>query len=434
MVNDVFETVADNHAREPVPQSETVSGNRMAMIIVGIAITLPAFLIGAEALSALGTIDGIIAVVGAGLILGLMGAMTMVAAARSHLSTGRILVVPFGLQGAKIISLFLGITLLGWFGVTISLFGDACVHASKAAFGSALPQPVYAIIGGVLMIATAIFGFKAMDRLSRFAVPVLLLLLVAGVVAVLQDMSVSDIINLKGSGKGPLASLGVAMSALVGGFMVGVTISPDYARYAKSSREAIKASALSYGLGYQAVLILAGLPALVTGSNDFIGNLAAIGLGAPALLIVVFATWTTNVSNLYSTSLGFAQILTGWKDWMITVAAGTLGTVGALLGIMDHFVGFLLFLGVAVPPICGIYLADFFIVRRGVDYAKAADQSPALRPAAFIAWGSATFSAWWLSAAGLAFTGIAAIDSVLIAVISYVALSRLMSPKLLETL
>jgi len=429
MAEEFFETAANNHAREPVPENETVSGNRMALIIVGIAITLPAFLIGAEVLSALGTQKAFLAIGGAGVILALLGAMTMTIAARTHLATGRILIVPFGTLGAKIVSSFIGITLLGWFGFTVSIFGDACVSASNAAFGSALPQPVYTIIGGLLMIIITIFGFKAMDRLSRIAVPILIVLLITGTVAVLDDHSTNDIFKLTGSGAGPLATIGVAMSALVGGFMVGVTTSPDYARYAKSGFEGAKASILSYGLGYQAVLILAGLPALVTGSNDFIGNLAAIGLGAPALFIVIFATLTTNVSNLYSTSLGFAQSLTNWKDWMVTLAAGSLGTLGALAGIMEHFVDFLLFLGIAVPPICGIYLADYFIVRKGQDYPKLAHESSALKPIAFVAWALATFTAGWLGHIDMSFSGIAAVDAIVMAGSSYMAFMKIMPSK-----
>lgn len=424
MSEEHFEIAANNHAREPVPNNETVSGNRMALIIVGIAITLPAFLIGAEILSALGTKKGLLAVGGAGAILALLGAMTMTIAARTHLATGRILIVPFGTLGAKIISSFIGITLLGWFGFTVSLFGQACVHASIAAFGVAFPEYVYTVIGGLLMISITIFGFKAMDLLSRIAVPILILLLVSGTVLVLEGYSTNHIYNLAGSGVGPLATMGVAMSALVGGFMVGVTTSPDYARFAKSGYEGAKASILSYGLGYQAVLILAGMPALVTGSNDFIGNLAAIGLGAPALFIVIFATLTTNVSNLYSTSLGFAQTLTNWRDWVVTLAAGSMGTLAALAGIMDHFVDFLLFLGMAVPPICGIYLTDYYLVRKNQDYVKLANEKIALKPIAFIAWGLSFFAAWWLGKEDMSLSSIAAVDAILIAGTSYMALMK----------
>ncbi|GHF13583.1 cytosine permease [Kordiimonas sediminis] len=427
MSTDLLDTVSTNHAREPVPESERVSGLRMAVIIVGIAITLPAFLIGSQTLAALGAVDGILAIGGAGIILAIIAGLTMTIAANTHLPTGQILIASFGRIGAKLVSFFIGVTLLGWFGFTVSLFADACYHASMAAFDASLPQWVYSVLGGLLMIGTTIFGFKAMDKLSRLAVPVLVLLLVWASYAILSDYSLPDIFSMQGSGAGPLAKIGAAMSALVGGFMVGVTISPDYARFARSKSDAATASVLSYGFGYQAVLIVAGLPALVIGSHDFVGNLAAIGLGVPAVIIVIFATWTTNVSNLYSTSLGFAQIFTTKREWLIPFVAGSVGTLGALLGIMDHFVSFLLFLGIAVPPVCGVFLADYYIVHRHGTYQDAVARAPAIAPAALIAWLGATGLTLWLDGQSISLTKIAAVDAILMSALLYVVFAKLMS-------
>ena len=39
-----FDNLVEDYARKPVPAEQTVSGLRIALIIVGVAITLPAFL------------------------------------------------------------------------------------------------------------------------------------------------------------------------------------------------------------------------------------------------------------------------------------------------------------------------------------------------------------------------------------------------------
>lgn len=69
--------VADNHANDAVPVYESVSGFRIANILVGIAITLRAFLIGSKVLLGLGTAQGTLGIVGAGAILTVLSAMTM---------------------------------------------------------------------------------------------------------------------------------------------------------------------------------------------------------------------------------------------------------------------------------------------------------------------------------------------------------------------
>ena len=44
------------------------------------------------------------------------------------------------------------------------------------------------------------------------------------------------------------------------------------------------------------------------------------------------------------------------------LVSGAVGTGLAMLGITDHFIEFLEWLGVIVPPIAGIYLVDYFLL------------------------------------------------------------------------
>lgn len=347
---------SDNHAAEAIPAEESVSAFRVAQIYVGVAITLPAFLLAAQIFFNLGFRDGLIVLAVSSAILVMISSLTMTVGARKRLSTYAIIHRAFGAVPAVAINVGLGLTLLGWFAVTVSLFAEALTRASLSVSGTTLPIWSLKAIGGVSMIGFTLFGFRLIDSLSRIAVPLMTLVLVIAFFVIFRFTDMSAVFALDGA-RESIGSIGMGVSICIGAFMVGLTIAPDIARFLNSSWGGVSASILSYGIGAPLVLILAGAPVLATGEADFVENLAASGLGWPALFVVVFATITTNVSNLYSTSLSFKQLSERTPDYVVTIVCGATGTTLALLGIETLFVPFLVLLSVAVPPIAGVYIA-----------------------------------------------------------------------------
>src|SRR5690625_6821981 len=85
-----------------------------------------------------------------------------------------------------------------------------------------------------------------------------------------------------------------------------------------------------------------------------------LGLGIPAILVLTLAQWTTNTSNLYSSSLGLAVLFPNTSKKLITLVAGIIATTLAILGIFDIFVVFLSFITIFIPPVGGIYTAEYY--------------------------------------------------------------------------
>ena len=44
---------------------------------------------------------------------------------------------------------------------------------------------------------------------------------------------------------------------------------------------------------------------------------------------------------------------------------GIVGTFLSVIGIINYFTGFLTLLGVAIPPVAGVMVVDYYILRRG---------------------------------------------------------------------
>ena len=304
------------------------------------------------------------------------------------------------------------------------LFAQACQQTFTDLFGITLPIAVFTLTGSALMIATTVLGFRAIERLARVAVPLLAALLLFGIYRALADTTLTGLFEAPAIPDPLLTSFGLAVSAVAGGFMVGATIVPDLARFARRPRDGLIGALLSYGSGCSAVLILAGLLAIVVGTSDLIAVMTSIGLGIPALLIMIFATWTTNVNNLYSASLGLAQSFPKSRDWLITLAAGVLGTSMALAGIFEHFVAFLLLLSASIPPIAGIYLVDFYFLRGRSYRVDELEQIQSLNLFALFAWCAGILVAALTTLGIFVLTGIPACDSLLVAAALYAVLER----------
>ena len=407
--------LTDNHSRGPVPDAETVSGTAIAVVIIGVSITLPAFLVGTELIGSLGLVRGGLAIFFGGLLTACVGYLTMLVGSETRLSTYNVILFSFGRAGSHIVNLILAVTLFGWYGVTAALFGRALSQTVEATFLVQVSPHIFTIAGGVLMVVTTIYGFRAIDRLSRIAVPLLAALLLYGVWAVSDGASIAELSGVAGRPHERLTSISAGISIVIGSFFVGVTLVPDLSRFARGRRDAITGAFLSYGIGFPVILLLSGLPVLVSAGPDLITSMTSLGLGIPALIVMVFATWTTNINNLYSASLSIARTMPKVRDWVITLVSGVIGTLLALAGIMDHFVGFLILLGIIVPPIAGIYLADYFLIRPTRINVEQLDAVPDFRWDAIGTWTIACALGFLERALDWSITSVTAIDTLLIA-------------------
>jgi len=412
---------SDASARTPVPASESVSGFQIAVVIIGISITLPLMYSAGELAQGIGLSKAIIAVVAGALILSLMSVPASVVGARTRLSSYMIIEHTFGYAGAKFVNFWFGLFLLGWYAVTAELFGRTLFLAANELTTLTLPEPVYVVLSSALVIATTIYGFKAIDRLALIAVPFLLLALIAVAVISLRQVTFSDLLVLEGEG----FDLPTAISAVVGAAIVGVVLMPDLTRYARNTRDCVVASFLGQGGGIIIAYVFGMIPVLVWNELEPMTYMFLVGFGGIALAVLVFATWTTNVINLYSTALAARASVPFGRYRLVVVLCGIAGTVAAVVGIADRLIDFLVVLGLLVPPIAGVYLCDFFFLGRTDFSPERLEHRPAIKINAVIAGIGSGILATWMYFSGYSLTSIAPLDSLLIAVVVYLGLEML---------
>lgn len=357
------ESRIEDFANTPVPEARTVNGWRVAMIVTGFNIALPGFLNGAQIGGALGLWPAVLVATLAGVILCATGCLTAIVSVRTRLTTYVLVQRSFGRSGAGLINVIMALVHFGWFGVNVSFFGDAMVAATRDVLGiEGGSFTGYVLAGGLLMAITTIFGFRALDRLAMFAVPVLAVIMTVVLVLALRRHGL--VVDALPTPPEPM-DFGLALSTLVGSNMMTVATMPDLTRYVRSGRQAVIGMALSFPFATPLLMFAAAATSLATRETDIMRIIVGFGLGLPALLVLVLSTWTINSANLYSASLSLAATFPRVAQWKFTLLAGACGSLLAVAGILDVFVTFLVLLGVIIPPIAAIYVIDAYFGVRG---------------------------------------------------------------------
>lgn len=357
--------VAQAHSTAPVPLDQSVPSYRVALVCIAIAFTLTGLYIGSELAVTQGLAVGIRAVVIGSSVLCVMSVPAAMVGAQTRLTAYMIVSNVFGKAGAKLINLVLAIVVLGWYAVTAELFGRTFYLTMAGYFSWTPPQWIFTVGCSSLVVMTTVFGFRAIDRLSLLFAPLLVAL--TGYVAwrALAHVSWSALLAIPGT----QMDLSTGISAVIGGTIVNVVLMADLTRYSRSTFDCALISITGNGLGAGGALILAMLPALAFHEVDPMKYMATLGLVGVAFTTLVLSTWTINAINLYSTGLVVSAASRNLTYGRIVIGCGVLGTIAAVIGMADRLIGFLVLLGLVVPPIAGVYLTDFFVLRRR-DYAS----------------------------------------------------------------
>jgi cytosine permease len=405
-----FQNLVEDYATTPVPQRETYSGVRVGFVLGGIGIALPALLSGAEVGLALGYRDSIAAFIVAGVLVTVLSTITGWVGMRSRLSTYMILRFSFGALGARLVSLTFALAQFGWFGVNAFFFGTAAYQLGRDTLGWQLPPAAYIVAGGVVMTGATIFGFKALDKLALVVFPLMLTVLAMMVARTFDVATLDALTAMPGTGE---MTFGQSVTALAGGIIVGVLLVPDLTRYARGPRDVVIASLIALALIEPLVHVAAAGPAIALAEQDPLALMLGLGLGAVALAFLILTSITTNAVNLYGSGLALAAVFPRTPEWLFVILAGVVGTALALLDIGTLFVDFLVWQSVIFSSVLGVYVVDFFVVRRG-DYRLAQlDGEAPVSWAALTAWmaGAAIAAATFLGMFSI--TGMSNLDGVL---------------------
>ena len=416
-----FDNLAEDYATKPVPAEISVGGFRISMINTALAFSLPSLLTGVH-LSTNGAKEAISAFIWGGVILATIGSIAGLVGLRNRLSTYMLVRFSFGLQGSKLVNVCMALSLFGWFGVNVYLFGQAAGGLWLSLTGTELERWVFILTGGSLMTAGAIFGFKSVQKLALFIVPIQVLIFIFLLNKTFTGTSLQELLALSSQNQ---LTQGKAISAVVGTFIVAAVIMPDFTRYGRTWWDSVVASFIPFFFASTFAYTTAMFAAVWTGESGILELMLAVGLGMSAFALVIFSSWITNSVNLYDCSLSIASIFPKFREWQIVVISGLIGTFIAFLEILEHFIDFIFSLGIIFTPIAGIYVIDYFILHKGNYDIEKIEQDTGISYIAITAWLIGIVTAYGASQEWLHLTGIASCDSLFTAASSYLFLMKL---------
>ncbi len=223
-------------------------------------------------------------------------------------------------------------------------------------------------------------------------------------------------------------SMGEAISYVMSIWILAAVAAPDIARYAKSRKDAILGAGLGFLLGNSAIILVSLFLTHMTGTDDLVEVFFSIGLGFAAIIVLVFAQWTTNSSNLCSRALGISVALPKISRPALVVLMTAVGLLIAQFGMVDQFTNFLSLLSVTIAPSAGVYLAQYYFIDAKSFSFSAIKQAPNWKVFGLVAWALGTVVSACTSPDLFALfdlTSISAVDGILISLISFMALTKL---------
>src|SRR5919107_5511954 len=373
----------EEYAEQPVPQSARLGFLKPALVWAGFAHAYICIFIGSQILAGLGAPLGYVAIISGQIFLFIYSGLIAHKAAKLGLNFSMMGKAVFGKYGYIVPVLLISGLVGGWFifqgwlaaDLTVGLYGGKSFSAGEGSgvlpgiFGT---TSFWAIIWTVTFGFLAVSGMKAMAWFGKIAV---------FTVAALEVWMIYSILTVIASDTGgnPWVSpvvgqewtFALGFTASVGTFIVSSTMTGDFVRWNKNSKQAWAVTAIAFPICNLITLLIGAIYTAVAGQLDFFFGLSAVALGIPIMVM----QWASNGSVcdgcLYNAGQGFKNIIYyiskgkanySWKK--VTMVVMFVGAGIAATNIINNIVPWLETIGILVPLVGGILIGHFWIVAR----------------------------------------------------------------------
>jgi NCS1 family nucleobase:cation symporter-1 len=271
----------------------------------------------------------------------------------------------FGIRGSYFAAGLNVIQLVGWTAVMLIVCGGAADAISKF-YGFSNPS-LWIVLAGLITTFWALVGHKVWKWLQRISVVALLILSFALTYVTFTHFGWEALSEIPRDKNFPFM---VGMDLVIAMPISWLPLVSDYSRFATRSGSCFWGTWVGYFVVSSWMYLLGLGAALVTKSPDPSGvvmNLMLkVGWTIPALIIVLFSTFTTTFLDIYSTAISGLNIVPRLGEKKGVIIGGVLGTLTALIfPSLLEYEHFLLFIGAMFCPLFGVVLVDYFFLQKG---------------------------------------------------------------------
>jgi cytosine permease len=298
----------------------------------------------------------------------------------------------YGVAGVYVPVLFLTVLLVFWQGIVVGAFSFAWVQGFDSPWFY-----VVAVFAGLLYTFTTYFGVKGLEHVALPASIVLVaVLLYAGWYNVNQAGGWEPFLRMSEAtaAKNPISDL-QAINLVIGSWIVGAVVMPEYTRFAKKAWVAIAIPFIVLIVAQWFLQLVGAMGGVVSGNADFTGYMRTAGtwISLFGLVAMSFALWTTGDANLYLPAIQTASVFRRPKRVMVVIW-GLLGTVIGL-GIYQRFMEFIGALANIVPPLIGPVIVDYYLFNKRRFHVELLDRLPAWNVLAVVAFLSGAIASFY---------------------------------------
>lgn len=345
------------------------------------------------------------------LILGTYASALSYIAAKTGLNTVLMAQFSFGKIGSRWVDFILGFTQIGWYAWGSALMAEL---ANKLLGVPPSWNWLIIIFFTYFFCTTAYIGYRAMDWLSRIAVPAMLILMVWSLAIAFAKVGGWESLQAIQPTK-PLG-LGEALTIIVGTFVSGGTQATNWSRFANSGKTALISTFTAFLFANGFLIFCGAFCALVYGNEDIVQVMAQQGLLFWGLILLFLNMWTTQDNTIYAFSVAGAHFFRSNKRTAFVLGGATVALILAWGGIYNLLIPYLILLGTFIPPIGGIIMADYWLINGG-EFPNLDSRQPAFNWAGIIAYVLASAIAYFSP-------GIKPINGIISAIILYFLLCR----------
>ena len=406
----------EDYPLSPVPLSARKPFWSLSLLLMGFALTSTTLFAGGSLGPAFSFPQLLGLILFGNLILGVYCATLAYIACQSGLTTVLMARFSFGDLGSRWVDFIMGATQIGWYAFTTAIV----VQVLLSLFGVESGGILYFLLVfffNYAFCATAYIGYRAIDWLSRLAVPAMLILVAISLALAAGDFGSASLPVPTGE-----LSTGTALAIIIGSFVSGGTQSTNWSRFADSPKNAVVSTLCAFFF-VNGLLVFAGaFCTLVYGSEDLIQAMSTQGILAGGVILLILNVWTTQDNTIYAFSVAASNMFRTTKRHAFVLGGATLALVLTLSGIYELLPTYLIFLGTVIPPVGGIIMVDFWY-NHGGRFPKLTSRLPAFNLAGVIAYVLGSIVAYVTGNAGI---GVGPVNGILTAAVLYGILCRVL--------
>ncbi|MEA4971317.1 MAG: cytosine permease [Candidatus Pelethousia sp.] len=338
-----------------VPTSARRSFFSIAAVLLGITFFSPTMNVGAQIAAAFSFSDLLWIMLAGNLVLGIYVAINCAIGAQTGLTSAMLSRYTLGIAGSKWASLLLGGTQIGWYAYVSAYMGQMYAVAFNLPNAHLWFTLFWAVVFGI----TALWGYRAIEKVAFLAVPALLLLVIfIPIVAANAAGGLNALFSVMPTAE---MSVATAITAIVGTFASMGTQACNWSRFSPSVKLGFWAGFIAFMIGNTIMLFAGIVGGLAYNQSDFVVIMMGMGtmVSIFGIIILTLNIWTTAHAGAYAWGVAGAEMFNKPNKTPFLIGGLVISIILALTGFYAHLINFLVFLGIFIPPLGGAMLGDY---------------------------------------------------------------------------